>query len=154
MWRGDTLFGLLDYFPGLHMAGVDSFDPPIYAGPKDREAGLAHYDPDELDRAREFVVQKMRSIVGKKYAGRCVLILADTLSAARLVPDGSVDFVFVDADHRAEAVAADVRAWLPKVRAGGALLGHDEDWPSVRRGLTQTVGTWVALPGNVWRART
>jgi predicted O-methyltransferase YrrM len=39
--------------------------------------------------------------------------------------NGSVDFVFIDADHSREAVLADIRAWLPKMRPGGVLAGHD-----------------------------
>ena len=39
----------------------------------------------------------------------------------------SVNFVYLDGDHRLEAVRADIEAWWPKVRAGGALLGHDYD---------------------------
>ncbi|HRH68806.1 MAG TPA: class I SAM-dependent methyltransferase [Flavobacteriales bacterium] len=39
--------------------------------------------------------------------------------------DGQLDFVYIDANHRYEAVMADIRAWWPKVKAGGILGGHD-----------------------------
>jgi predicted O-methyltransferase YrrM len=39
--------------------------------------------------------------------------------------DASVDLVFIDADHSAEWVERDLRAWRPKVRPGGILAGHD-----------------------------
>ncbi len=39
--------------------------------------------------------------------------------------DGSLDWVFIDADHSFEAVSADVAAWYPKVKPGGILSGHD-----------------------------
>lgn len=53
------------------------------------------------------------------------LIRNDSVAAAAEVADGSLDFVFIDADHTYEAVRADLRAWWPKVRIGGTLAGHD-----------------------------
>lgn len=47
--------------------------------------------------------------------------------AAPLVEDGSVDLVFIDGDHRYEAVKLDIELWLPKIRAGGIISGHDYD---------------------------
>ena len=35
------------------------------------------------------------------------------------------DFVFIDGDHRYESVRRDIQAWLPKVRPGGIMGGHD-----------------------------
>ena len=39
--------------------------------------------------------------------------------------DQYFDFVYLDADHREEAVIRDITAWKPKVRKGGILSGHD-----------------------------
>lgn len=36
-----------------------------------------------------------------------------------------MDLVFIDADHRYEAVKADIAAWAPKVRPGGVMAFHD-----------------------------
>lgn len=47
--------------------------------------------------------------------------------AAYLYPDSSLDFVFIDADHRYEEVKKDISIWLPKVKPGGVLAGHDFD---------------------------
>ena len=56
--------------------------------------------------------------------------------AAPLVEDDSVDMVFIDGDHRYEAVVLDIKLWLPKVRNGGVMSGHDIDnlprFPGVR----------------------
>lgn len=37
----------------------------------------------------------------------------------------SVDFVFIDADHRYDSVRKDILSWFPKVRIGGIIAGHD-----------------------------
>jgi hypothetical protein len=35
------------------------------------------------------------------------------------------DLVFIDADHTFDAVFEDIQAWLPLIRDGGVLCGHD-----------------------------
>lgn len=49
----------------------------------------------------------------------------DSQSAAQRVPDGSLDFVYIDAAHHYEAVKRDIELWVPKVRKGGVVSGHD-----------------------------
>jgi hypothetical protein len=51
----------------------------------------------------------------------------DSAEAANRYPDKSLDFVFIDADHREESVVRDLQAWWPKVKPGGLLAGHDFD---------------------------
>ncbi len=45
--------------------------------------------------------------------------------AATMFPDNYFDLVYIDGDHRYNAVKADIEAWLPKVRPGGTIAGHD-----------------------------
>ncbi|MBI3877069.1 MAG: class I SAM-dependent methyltransferase [Verrucomicrobia bacterium] len=46
-------------------------------------------------------------------------------AAARRIADASLDFVYLDAQHHAEAVRQDLRAWLSKLRPGALFAGHD-----------------------------
>jgi predicted O-methyltransferase YrrM len=39
--------------------------------------------------------------------------------------DDTLDLVYIDGDHTQEAVRADILAWLPKIRKGGWISGHD-----------------------------
>ena len=39
--------------------------------------------------------------------------------------DEYFDFVFIDADHTYDQVKKDILAWLPKVKSGGIIAGHD-----------------------------
>ena len=57
-------------------------------------------------------------------------------------PDGSLDFVYIDADHHYAFVSADIRAWKSKLRRGGILAGHDYSAkePGVRRAVDEILG--------------
>jgi cephalosporin hydroxylase len=48
-----------------------------------------------------------------------------SLEAAAQYPDDSLSFVLLDASHTYKDVAADIEAWLPKVKSGGILAGDD-----------------------------
>ena len=39
--------------------------------------------------------------------------------------DESVDFVFIDAGHEYDSVVKDITSWLPKIKKGGIISGHD-----------------------------
>lgn len=39
--------------------------------------------------------------------------------------DGSLDFVYIDADHNYQPVLEDLGAWWPKLKTGGMMAGHD-----------------------------
>lgn len=56
---------------------------------------------------------------------RIVYVPVTSERAARSFPDGVLDFVYVDGDHRTEEVRGDLARWWPKVKPGGILAGHD-----------------------------
>lgn len=86
----------------------------------------------------------------------------DSLAASALFPNGTIDLAFIDANHDYEAVKADIEAWLPKVRDGGILCGHDygpmaqaagkEMFPGVRRAVDEAFGREVRhhIGTSIW----
>lgn len=63
------------------------------------------------------------------FGGRGWFVIADSVTAARGFEGRLFDFVFIDADHSYEGVMRDLRVWLPLVKAGGWIGGHDYDHP-------------------------
>lgn len=76
--------------------------------------------------------------------------------AALTFDDGSVDIVFIDACHEYQSVKADIAAWLPKVRPGGIIAGHDYRWRGddpVKKAVHEAFGDHGVLVHhgeNVW----
>ena len=73
--------------------------------------------------------------------------------AAAQFEDDSVDFVFIDADHTYDSVKKDIEAWLPKVKKGGCISGHDyaPHAPGVIKAVQECFGTkFRAANGSVW----
>jgi predicted O-methyltransferase YrrM len=52
-------------------------------------------------------------------------IRAASFQACQQIKDGSLDFVHIDARHDFNNVMTDLIQWVPKVRSGGAVSGHD-----------------------------
>lgn len=48
--------------------------------------------------------------------------------AATIIPDRSLDAVFIDASHEYEDIFKDLSLWMPKVKTGGVFAGHDYLW--------------------------
>lgn len=78
---------------------------------------------------------------------RRIIIPMTSIEACALVAPVCLDFVFVDAEHTYEACRQDIDAWLPKLKRGGMLCGHDIDnvnhswavnYDGVRRAVEET----------------
>lgn len=132
----------------LQMLAVDPF---IAYDPADGMSEFMKHSGDEIE-------QLVRWRFANEQHGRLQLLRRTSEQAAGTVPDGSQDFVFIDADHRYEAVVADIARWRPKVRAGGLISGHDFDpgWPGVMQAVTESIGeanVTIHTPSSIWFAR-
>ena len=77
-------------------------------------------------------------------------IKGDSVKTASSFKDNYISFCFIDALHTYEAVKNDVKAWLPKVKNGGYIGGHDADRPEVQRALNETVPGWYMESPRSW----
>lgn len=70
--------------------------------------------------------------------------------AAILIPNGSVDLSYIDADHHYSAVSADIKAWLPTVKPGGLIGGHDYDDQQWMDHVNRAVDELLGKPDKVY----
>lgn len=74
-----------------------------------------------------------------------------SLDASKLYSDESLDCVFIDASHDYENVVNDINAWLPKVKKGRILSGHDFIYPPVYDAIVDTLGKEIInTPEDIW----
>jgi predicted O-methyltransferase YrrM len=136
---GQTSRYLLAHNPDLHMIGVDS-----------RMAFPGHAGPDDFEQWDHAWLNDATMQALAPYADRFVMFTKLSVDAAEGVPDASLDFVFIDADHSEAACRADIIAWLPKIRADGWITGHDISWPSVARAVDDMIPGYQIGPDVVW----
>lgn len=99
-----------------------------------------HSDPSGLRSAEETArAYGMAQEVADIHQGRGCCLRMATTAAAGLFPERSLDFVFVDADHRETGCFDDIHRWWPKVRVGGWIGGHDYDRPCFDGGVKRAV---------------
>jgi len=113
--KGEYSELLLRTWRGRRLISVDSW--PLAEG----------VDPDDPDRG----VARIESLLAETrrrlapFGERSEIRRLDSIVAAAEIEPGSLDFVYIDADHEYESVRADIEAWHDRVRPGGLLCGHD-----------------------------
>lgn len=60
-----------------------------------------------------------------RFGDRAEIIKKYSHDAINDFDDQSLDFVYIDANHKYESVMQDMELWFPKVKQGGLLSGHD-----------------------------
>jgi hypothetical protein len=80
------------------------------------------------------------------------VIRKSSCDAVKDYKNNSLDMVFIDASHDYENVLKDIHAWLPKVRSGGILAGHDINYHAVSRAVAECFGDKIIKRVNedVW----
>lgn len=137
-WKGRSTHALLSGCPGPVFA-VDHFK----GNPDEIQKGSPHHEALTADifaqfwanvgRFKNLVVMRMPSIV-----------------AAQYFAPASVDMVFIDGQHTADALVADIAAWRPKCRR--LLCGHDVVLDTIQDGLKESGYRWQEVKGlDLWR---
>ena len=145
VWRGSFSMKMLDHFSGLTLLLVDPWELANDGG------GMTNGSPDRSKQMKKLMLQNT-----EKFIGRCVVFQMFSVQAAKMVADRLLDFVFIDARHTYKNVLEDIRVWVPKVRKGGVISGHDYggNFTGVQRAVNQYVEETGCelklLPGKVW----
>lgn len=95
--------------------------------------------------------------VQKLFSSRAVVMKMLSHEAADCFDDESLDLIFIDACHSYKAVSLDIKKWLPKVKRGGIVSGHDynhPNFPGVAEAVDEAFQGDVTLgPNYVWYRR-
>lgn len=101
---------LLRANPGLHLLCVDAWKS--YRGYRD------HTSQEKLDRFYRAACARLNPYDAE-------IIREFSMQIVTRIPEGSLDFVYIDANHRFEFVVNDIIEWSKRVRSGGIVSGHD-----------------------------
>jgi hypothetical protein len=118
----------------LENTGIDklwSIDRWQHVSGYDDEMNLPQNEHDELYL---YVCSAL-----SRFGARSSIIRSDTTLASTIFADKTLDFVYVDADHSYEGCKKDLLAWIPKIRPGGIISGHDLNWSSVNKAITEVI---------------
>jgi hypothetical protein len=110
VWKGHFSEVLLKANPGLHMYCVDPW--------VSYKAYIDHTRHDLIAGAYEEAQKRL-----SQYPA--TIIRKFSVDAANDLPDGSLDFVYIDGNHSFQDVVNDLCVWSKKVRVGGIISGHD-----------------------------
>lgn len=71
--------------------------------------------------------QKLAETIARlnRFKDRLEILRMLSQDATKLFYDESLDFVYIDGNHKYEYVLEDIESWYPKVRNGGIIAGHD-----------------------------
>lgn len=112
VWQGEFAASLCHLMPRLDLLCVDPW--ACYAEYQEQKN-----DQARLEEAYQQALQRLRPY-------RHVTIARKTsLEAAKDVPYQSLDWVYIDANHRRPFIDQDLVAWSRRVRPGGIVAGHD-----------------------------
>jgi hypothetical protein len=84
------------------------------------EGSIEHQNNPELPMLYDIFKSNMKPVEGY-YKD----LKMTSMKAVNRFENGSLDFVFIDGSHEYQDIKNDINAWLPKVKKGGVLAGHD-----------------------------
>ncbi len=117
VWRGAFSALFCEANPNLHMLCVDPWQP--------HQAWLDTKNSMPKAEAEQFIEQSYRDAVARLAPLNATIVRKFSAEAAAEVPDRSLDFAYIDANHVYDAVIEDLTLWAPKVKSGGFIAGHD-----------------------------
>lgn len=138
--RSQTLSYLAVHCPSTNIIAVDQWKVNDNRKVIGSET-YADWDMSTLKLKAHTIAENHRNILVMDYS---------THEASTLFQDESFDLVFIDADHTYEGVTQDIKDWMPKLKKGGYLFGHDIDWLSVQYGVRSIFREYNKDDDNLW----
>ncbi|MBW4550902.1 MAG: class I SAM-dependent methyltransferase [Aphanocapsa sp. GSE-SYN-MK-11-07L] len=77
----------------------------------------------------------------------------NSIDAAKSFKEQSLDFIFIDSSHEYEDTVAEIKAWLPRLKSGSLLCGHDylhPDYPGVEQAANELCPGYENPVDSIW----
>lgn len=135
---------LLELLPRLDLLLVDRWEkPPPGDSFYNSGDGIAQRPAGHLRKAYHETLRRT-----DRFKTRINIMKMSSVEAAKRMLDKTFDFVFIDADHSYDGVKCDIINWLPKVKIGGFLCGHDyghQRIGEVKKAVDEMLGNDIEL---------
>jgi hypothetical protein len=119
--NGNTAGRLLKERPNIIHIMVDP-----WCVPGEKSSYWKSADKNSRKAQREHDEAYKKTILVTEFAGKRAQIMRMTSEeAVKQIKDGSLDYCFLDGDHSYAGVKLDIKLWLPKIKIGGWIGGHD-----------------------------
>jgi predicted O-methyltransferase YrrM len=125
VYTGEVTEILSNIFPNSKIFSIDIWEKYIES--------CSTYDLEkqgvELKEAEIIFDEKLKFL---KNVTKCK---TSSVEYSKLIEDHTIDFCYIDGNHQTSSVMEDIQHWLPKIKAGKIISGHDYHWPSVRKSV-------------------
>lgn len=145
--RGHHSAHLLEAHPGLKWFSIDPW----------RHFEIGYEDPANMPQPEFDKLYKNVCTLLQPFGDRSVILRNTSEEASPMFDEGTLDMVFIDANHSYEAVGEDLRYWWGAVKPGGIFAGHDyghPNFPGVQQAVDEFLTAMGLMPsslgGTVW----
>ena len=114
-----------DVFPDSKILCVDAWEKYLEDNAK-YDLDRQYFELKEAEIIFDWRTHKIPNIVKNKSL---------SLDFCKTIEDQSIDLVYIDGNHSYSFVKEDIAHWMPKIKNGGIIGGHDWDWEGVRNAI-------------------
>jgi cephalosporin hydroxylase len=125
----------------IKLYGIDNFHFVNISTQAINEVQLQFGEYDT--RQDSFYDQLMKNITSVDLQSYIEIIDSDSIEAAAKFENESIDLLFLDGSHSYPYTGKELKAWLPKVKIGGIVSGHD--WPdsNIKKAVEENISSKV-----------
>lgn len=119
VWDGSTT---VSYLPLIQQNQGRAYLIDWFKGCENDDGGVHKFNTENKDNIKN---RLMHNISVLNCQNTSVLLDGISWECSKYIPDESLDICFIDASHLYEDVLKDIKYYMPKIKRGGIICGHD-----------------------------